>query len=78
MSSGNLRLDLYNPKTIESLEQGFDSSWVVLQGRDAIRDFERDSDLKTALSIKLAALAADGVNHSAEPGEWALEGLVLR
>jgi len=78
MSSGNLRLDLYNPKTIESLEQGFDSSWVVLQGRDAIRDFERDSDLKTALNIKLAALAADGVTDPAEIREWTLEGLVLR
>jgi hypothetical protein len=78
MGSRNPRLDLYDPKRLEALGQAFDSSWVVLQTRNRFRDFDRDSDLKTALSLKLTALAADGVTDPAELREWALEGLVLR
>ena len=78
MGSSNPRLDLYGPKTLEALGQAFDSSWVVLQARDPFRDFERDLDLKTALSLKLTALAADGVIDPVELREWALESLPLR
>jgi len=74
MGSRNPRLDLYDPKTLEALGQAFDATWVVLQ----TRDFERDLDLKTALSLKLTALAADGVTDAVELREWALESLPLR
>ena len=78
MGSRNSRLDLYDPKTLEALGQAFDSSWVVLQARNPFRDFERDLDLKSSLSLKLTALAADGVTDPVELREWALESLPLR
>jgi hypothetical protein len=78
MGSRNPRLDLYDPKTLKALGQAFDATWVVLQTRDPFRDFERDLDLKTALSLKLTALAADGVTDAVELREWALESLPLR
>jgi hypothetical protein len=78
MGSRNPRVDLYDPKTLEALGQAFDSSWVVLQARNPFRDFERDLDLKSTLSLKLTALAADGVTDPVELREWALESLPLR
>ena len=68
----------YGPKTLDALAEAFDATWVVLQARDPFRDFERDSELKTALNRKLMTLAADGVTDPIELQEWALEGLVLR
>jgi hypothetical protein len=77
MGSRNSRFDLYDPRTLEALGQAFDSSWVVLQARNPFRDFERDLDLKSSLSLKLMALAADGVTDPVELREWALESLPL-
>jgi hypothetical protein len=45
---------------------------------DPFRDFERDSELKTAISQKLSMLAVDGVTDPIELREWALEGFLLR
>jgi len=73
----NPRLDLYDPKTLKALSQAFDSSWLMLQSCDPFRDFESDTELKTTLSLKLMALAADGVTDPVELQEWALEGLLL-
>lgn len=78
MGSRNPQVDLYDPETREALGQAFDATWLVLQARDPFRDFERDSELKTTLSLKLTALAADGVTDPVELREWALESLVLR
>jgi hypothetical protein len=78
MDSRNPRLDLYDPKTLEALGQAFDTAWVVLQTRHRFRDFDKDSELKTALSRKLTALAEDGVTDPVELREWALESLPLR
>jgi hypothetical protein len=78
MGSLTPRLDLYDPKMLEALGQAFDATWVELQARDPFRDFDRDSELKTALSLKLTALAADGVTDPVELREWALESLPLR
>ena len=72
------QIDPYNPETLEALTQAFDATWVVVQARDPFRDFERDFELKTALSQKLMTLAADGVTDPIELREWALEGLLLR
>jgi len=72
------QIDPYNPETLEALTQAFDATWVVVQARDPFRDFERDFELKTALSQKLMTLAADGVTDQIELREWALEGLLLR
>ena len=71
-------INTYDPKTLDALRKAFDATWVALQARDPFRDFERDFELKTALSQKLMTLAADGVTDPIELREWALEGLLLR
>jgi hypothetical protein len=80
MGSRNPLSNLYdhNPKMLEALRQAFDDTWVDVQARDPFRDFERDSELKTAISEKLSMLAADGVTDPIELREWALESLLLR
>jgi len=65
-------------RSLEALGQAFDATWVEVQARDPFRDFERDSELKTAISEKLSMLAADGVTDPIELREWALESLLLR
>ena len=71
------QIDPYDPKTLRSLTQAFDDTWLVLQTRNRFRDFERDLELKTALSRKLTALAADGVTDPIELREWALDSPLL-
>ena len=66
---------LYDPALRSIVEQAFDATWTVLQARDPFRDFGSDNELKTELSHKLSALAADGVTDAIELREWALEGL---
>jgi hypothetical protein len=68
----------HDPKMLEALRQAFDATWVDVQARDPFRDFDRDSELKTAISEKLSMLAADGVTDPFELREWALESLLLR
>jgi hypothetical protein len=70
--------DLYDTDTLAALGQAFDATWVEVQARDPFRDFERDSELKTAIGQKLSMLAADGVTDPIELREWALEGFLLR
>jgi hypothetical protein len=69
------QINPYDPKTLDALGEAFDATWVVLQARDPFRDFEGAYELRTALSQKLVALAADGVTDPIELREWALEGL---
>ena len=69
--------DPYSPKTLEALTQAFDATWLLVQARDPFRDFERDWELKTAVSQKLTTLAADGVTDPIELREWVLESLLL-
>ena len=78
MGSRNPQLNLYELKSLETLGKAFDATWLELQSRDPFRDFERDSELKTALSLRLTALAADGVTDPVELREWALDSLTLR
>ncbi len=80
MGSRNPPPDLYDhdPKSLEALGQAFNATWVEIQARDPFRDFERDSELKTAISEKLSMLAADGVTDPIELREWALESLLLK
>jgi hypothetical protein len=66
---------LYDPALRATIERAFDATWTVLQARDPFRDFDTDNELKTELSHKLSALAADGVTDAIELREWALEGL---
>ena len=77
MGSKNPPINLYDPAMLATVEQAFDSTWVVLQTRYPFRDFERDSELKTALSQKLLTLAAEGVTDPVELREWALESSLL-
>jgi hypothetical protein len=66
---------LYDPALLAAVEQAFDATWTVLEAREPFRDFDKDNELKTELSHKLNALAADGVTDAIELREWALEGL---
>ena len=75
MGSRNPPPNLYDPALLASVERAFDATWIVLQARDPFRDFDKDNELKTELSHKLSALAADGVTDAIELREWALEGL---
>jgi len=75
MHPQNPQINRYDPETLDALREAFDATWVVLQARDPFRDFERIYELRTALSQKLVALAADGVTDPIELREWALEGL---
>ena len=59
MGSLNPPNDLYDTETLAALGQAFDATWVEVQARDPFRDFERDSELKTAIGQKLSMLAAD-------------------
>ena len=77
MGSKNPPVNLYDPAMLATVEQAFNSTWVVLQTRYPFRDFERDSELKTALSQKLLTLAAEGVTDPVELREWALESSLL-
>jgi hypothetical protein len=78
MGSKNPPINLYDPAMLATMEQAFDSTWVVLQARYPFRDFERDSELKTALGQKLSTLATEGVTDPIELREWALESTLLR
>jgi len=75
MGSRNPPPNLYDPALLAAVDWAFDATWTVLQARDPFRDFDRDNELKTELSHKLSALAADGVTDAIELREWALEGL---
>ena len=66
------------PAMLATMEQAFDSTWVVLQARYPFRDFERDWDLKTALGQELFTLTTEGVTDPIELREWALESTLLR
>jgi hypothetical protein len=77
MGSRNPPPNLYDPVLLAAIEQAFDASWTALQARDPFRDFDRDNELKTDLSQRLAALVADGVTDPIELREWSLESLPL-
>ena len=78
MGSKNPPINLYDPAMLATMEQAFNSTWVVLQARYPFRDFERDSELKTALGQELFTLATEGVTDPIELREWALESTLLR
>ncbi len=77
MCPQSLPINPCDPKTLAAIGEAFDATWVVLQARDPFRDFERDSELRTALNRRLMTLAADGVTDPIELREWALESLLL-
>jgi hypothetical protein len=75
MGSRNPPPDLHDPALRAAVQLAFDATWKALQAREPFRDFDKDNELKTELSQKLSALAADGVTDTVELREWALEGL---
>jgi hypothetical protein len=68
----------HSTQTTEALREAFEATWVVVQARDPFRDFERDFELRAALSRKLQMLSSEGVSDPIELREWALESLLLR
>jgi hypothetical protein len=75
MGSPNLQLDLNDPKTLEALGHGFDATWMAQRTRNSFCGFESDSEFRNAFSLKLTALAEDGVTDPVELLERALESL---
>jgi hypothetical protein len=67
----------YSIRTTDALAEAFEATWVVVQARDPFRDFERDFELRAALSRKLKMLSSEGVSDPVELREWALENLLL-
>ena len=60
MTSPNPQLDIYDPKTLASMDQAFAAIWKALRADDPFRDYARDSELRLAIGKKLLDLAADG------------------
>ena len=60
MSSLNLQVDIYDPKTLAAMDQAFAAVWRMLRADDPFRDYARDSELRIAIGKKLLNLVADG------------------
>ena len=52
-SSRNPRLDVYDPKTLEVMDQAFAAIWNVLRADDPFRDYANDSELRIAMGTSL-------------------------
>ena len=78
MGSRNPPTDVYDTSTLAGTGAGIHRHLGGVQARDPFRDFERDSELKTAISQKLSMLAVDGVTDPIELRECALECFLLR
>jgi len=51
----------YDPTTRMALETAMNNVWSTLQAHDPLRDWEKDSELKTLLVKKIMAIAETGV-----------------
>jgi hypothetical protein len=77
MTSLNLRVDIYDPKTFAAMDQAFAAVWHMLRADDPFRDFASDTELRIAIGKKLLALVADGVTDPLRLRNFAVESLLL-
>jgi hypothetical protein len=75
MASRNPRLDLYDPKTLEGMDQAFAAIWAIIRG--PVRNHENDSELRIAVGRKLLNLVADGVTDPIRLRQLTVESLFL-
>ena len=77
MTSPNLRLNIYDPKTLAVMDQAFAAIWHLLRTDDPFRDYARDSGLRIAIGQKLMDLVADGVTDPIRLRHLTAESLLL-
>jgi hypothetical protein len=77
MTSQMSQPEIYNPKTLATMDQAFVAIWKVLRADDPFRDYARDSELRLAIGQKLLSLAADGVTDPIRLRQLTLESLLF-
>ena len=77
-SSRNPRLDVYDPKTLEVMDQAFAAIWYDVRADDPFRDYANDSELRIAIGKTLLNLVADGVTDPNRLRRLTVESLSLR
>lgn len=77
MTSQNPRSDIYDPKTLEVMDQAFATIWKVLKAGDSFRDYAKDGEMRIAVGQKLLNLVADGVTDPVRLRQLTVESLFL-
>jgi hypothetical protein len=77
-SSRNPRLDVYDPKTLDVMDQAFAAIWKDLKAGDPFRDYAQDGELRIAVGKTLLNLVADGVTDPIRLRQLTVESLSLR
>ena len=76
MTSPNLRLDIYDPKTLAAMDQAFAAIWHMLRADYRFRH-PADIELRIAIGKKLLNLAAEGVTDPLRLRNLTVESLLL-
>ena len=76
MTSPNLRLDIYDPKTLAAMDQAFAAIWHMLRANDRFRH-PADIELRLVIGKKLLNLVADGVTDPLRLRNLTVESLLL-
>jgi hypothetical protein len=76
MASRNPQLHVYDPKTLEVMDQAF-AVWKVLKAGDPFRDYAKDGELRIAVGQKLLNLVANGVTDPVRLRQLTVESLFL-
>ncbi len=77
MTSRISQPEIYDPKTLATMDQAFAAIWKVLRADDPFRDYARDSELRIAVGQKLMDLVADGVTDPIRLRQLTLESLLF-
>jgi len=77
VTSPDFRADIYDPKTLASMDQAFAAVWHMLRANDPFRDYANDSDLRKAIGKNLLNLVADGVTDPLRLRNLTVESLLL-
>jgi hypothetical protein len=63
---------VYDPKTLEVMDQAFAAIWQVLKADDPLRDYAKDGELRIAVGQKLLNLGGgwSDRSYSASPAHY--------
>lgn len=73
MAFRNSRIDFYDPKTLDEMDQAFAAIWAIVRG--PVCNHENDSELRIAVGRKLLNLVADGVTDPVRLRQLTVESL---
>ena len=76
MTSPNPQLDIYDPKTLASMDQAFAAIWHMLRANNRFRG-PTDIELRIAIGKKLLNLVAEGVTDPLRLRNLTVESLLL-